>query len=217
MALKNPIGFSIKTFAFTSKVQLRQDILQSLKSSPALREEIRRVFQMANRRIQNIESKELVSPAVMALNKGDIQGFTKFSMKHSWEDLKAEYGKAVAFLRQPTSTATGVREYNAHLMKAYDLAKDEFDLMAKKIQDKFLSVKDDNFVEQYLMRYKDYTGELETEAQDVSSQIESDAVMLAEALEKDIQREADSAADAISSEQSAIARGILDVFKKFGL
>ena len=214
---KNPIGFSIKTFAFTSKVQLRQDILQSLKSSPALRAEIRRVFQMANRRIQNIESKELVSPAVMALNKGDIQGFTKFSMKGSWEDLKAEYGKAVAFLRQPTSTATGVREYNAHLMKAYDLAKDEFDLMAKKIQDKFLSVKDDNFVEQYLMRYKDYTGELEMEAEDVSQQIESDAVMLAQALEKDIQREADSAADAISREQSAIARGILDVLKKFGL
>lgn len=214
---KNTIGFSIKTFGFTSKVQLRQDILQSLKSSPALREEIRRVFQMANRRIQNIESKELVSPAVMALNKGDIQGFTKFSMKHSWEDLKAEYGKAVGFLRQPTSTATGVREYNAHLMKAYDLKKDEFDLMAKKIQEKFLSVKDDNFVEQYLMRYKDYTGELEMEAEDVSQQIESDAVLLAEALEKDIQREADSAADAISSEQSAIARDILDVFKKFHL
>ena len=75
-----------------------QDILQSLKSSPALRAEIRRVFQMANRRIQNIESKELVSPAVMALNKGDIQGFTKFSMKGSWEELKAEYGKAVSFL-----------------------------------------------------------------------------------------------------------------------
>ena len=172
---------------------------------------------MANRRIQNIEKAELVSPAVMGLNKGDIQGFTKFSMKGSWEDLKAEYGKAVAFLRQPTSTATGVREYNAHLMKAYDLKKDEFDLMAKKIQDKFLSVKDDNFVEQYLMRYKDYTGELEMEAEDVSQQIESDAVMLAEALEKDIQREANSAADAISSEQSALARDILDVFKKFRL
>ena len=213
----NPIGFSGRTFGFTSKVSLRQDILQSLKSSPALRAEIRRVFQMANRRIQNIESKELVSPAVMALNKGDIQGFTKFSMKGSWEELKAEYGKAVAFLRQPTSTATGVREYNAHLMEAYDLTKDEFDLMARKIQEKFLSVKDDNFVEQYLMRYKDYTGELEMEAEDVSQQIESDVVMLAEALEKDIQREADSAANAISSEQSELARDILDVFKKFRL
>ena len=213
----NPIGFSTRTFGFTSKVQLRQDILQSLKSSPALRAEIRRVFQMANRRIQNIEGKELVSPAVMALNKGDIQGFTKFSMKGSWEELKAEYGKAVAFLRQPTSTATGVREYNAHLMEAYDLTKDEVDLMARKIQEKFLSVKDDNFVEQYLMRYKDYTGELEMEAEDVSQQIESDAVMLAQALENDIQREADSAANAISRERNAMARGILDVLSKFGL
>lgn len=213
----NPIGFSGRTFGFTSKVTLRQDILQSLKSSPALRAEIKRVFQMANRRIQNIESKELVSPAVMALNKGDIQGFTKFSMKGSWEELKAEYGKAVGFLRQPTSTATGVREYNNHLMEAYDLTKDEFDLMARKIQDKFLSVQDDNFVEQYLMRYKDYTGELEMEAEDVSQQIESDAVMLAEALENDIQREADSAANAISREKDTMARGILDVLKKFGL
>ena len=213
----NPIGFSSRTFGFTSKVQLRQDILQSLKSSPALRAEIRRVFQMANRRIQNIESKELVSPAVMALNKGDIQGFTKFSMKGSWEELKAEYGKAVAFLRQPTSTATGTREYNRHLMETYNLSKDEFDLMAQKLQEKFLSVKDDNFVEQYLMRYKDYTGELEMEAEDVSQQIESDAVMLAQALENDIQREADSAANAISREQNAMARGILDVLSKFGL
>lgn len=216
MAL-NPIGFSERTFGFTSKVKLRQDILQSLKSSPALRAEIRRVFQMANRRIQNIESKEIISPAVMALNKGDIQGYTKFSMKGSWEELKAEYGKAVGFLRQPTSTATGVREYNAHLMEAYDLTKDEFDLMARKIQEKFLSVKDDNFVEQYLMRYKDYTGELEMEAEDVSQQIESDAVQLAEALENDIQAQADRAADAISREQSAMARGILDVLSKFGL
>lgn len=213
----NPIGFSGRTFGFTSKVSLRQDILQSLKSSPALRAEIRRVFQMANRRIQNIESKELVSPAVMALNKGDIQSFTKFSMKGSWEELKAEYGKAVAFLRQPTSTATGVREYNAHLMKTYDLTKDEFDLMSRKIQEKLLSVKDDNFVEQYLMRYKDYTGELEMEAEDVSHQIESDAVMLAQALENDIQAQADSAANTISREQNAMARGILDVLSKFGL
>ena len=48
--------------------------------------------------------------------------------------------KAVGFLRQPTSTATGVREYNKHLMDAYDLTEDEFNLMADRIQDKFLSV-----------------------------------------------------------------------------
>ena len=88
---KNPIGFSVKTFGFTSKVQIKQEVISALQSSPQLRAEIRRVFQMANRRIQNIEKAGLVSPAVTALNKGDVKGFTKFSMRMSWEDLKIEY------------------------------------------------------------------------------------------------------------------------------
>ena len=209
----NPIGFSAKTFGLTSKVELKQAILESLKSSPEMRKEISRVFQMANRRIQNIENAELVSPAVMALNKGDIQGYTKFSMQGDWESLKIEYGKAVSFLRQPTSTATGTREYNRHLMATYDLSKDEFDLMAQKLQEKFLSVKDDNFVEQYLMRYKDFTGELETEAQDVSSQLETDAQIIADELQRDIENEAEKAAEQLSAEQQAI----MGTLSKFGL
>jgi hypothetical protein len=208
----NPIGFSDRAFSF-NKAVIKQRIIEAKMSSPEYRAEIRRIFQQANRRIQNIESKGLVSPAVMALNKGDIQGFTKFSMKHDWEDLKAEYAKAVSFLRQPTSTATGVREYNKHLMDAYDLTEDEFNLMSAKIQEKFLSVSDDNFVEQYLMRYKDFTGELEAEAADVSEQIESDAQMLQAALEEDIERSAQSALDNANN----IKKGLLGMLKKFGL
>lgn len=212
----NPIGFSSRTFGFTKEI-IKQEIIDAQMSSPQFRSEIRRVFQQANRRIQNIESKGLVSPAVMALNKGDIKGYTKFSMKHTWEDLKAEYAKAVGFLRQPTSTATGTREYNKHLMDAYDLTDEEFNLMAEKLQDKFLSIKDDNFVEQYLMRYKDFTGELEAEAADVSSQIESDAEMLQQALEDEVDRTAEEALQAIQSEASSVASSIINTLKKFGL
>lgn len=208
----NPIGFSDRAFSF-NKAVIKQRIIEAKMSSPEYRAEIRRIFQQANRRIQNIESKGLVSPAVMSLNKGDIQGFTKFSMKHDWEDLKAEYAKAVSFLRQPTSTATGVREYNNHLMEAYDLTGDEFNLMAAKIQEKFLSVSDDNFVEQYLMRYKDFTGELEAEAADVSDQIESDAQMLQAALEEEVDRSAQSALDNANN----IKKGLLGMLKKFGI
>lgn len=208
----NPIGFSDRAFSF-NKAVIKQRIIEAKMSSPEYRAEIRRIFQQANRRIQNIESKGLVSPAVMALNKGDIKVFTKFSMKHDWEDLKAEYAKAVSFLRQPTSTATGVREYNKHLMEAYNLTEDEFNLMADKIQDKFLSVSDDNFVEQYLMRYKDFTGELEAEAADVSDQIESDAQMLQAALEEDVERSAQSALDNANN----IKKVLLGMLKKFGL
>lgn len=208
----NPIGFSNRTFSF-NKTVIKQRIIEAKMSSPEYKAEIRRIFQQANRRIQNIESKGLVSPAVMALNKGDIKGFTKFSMKHDWEDLKAEYAKAVGFLRQPTSTATGVREYNKHLMDAYDLTEDEFNLMADKIQDKFLSVSDENFVEQYLMRYKDFTGELESEASDVSDQIETDAARLEQALEQDLEKDAQNVLDYANS----IKSGIMSTLKKFGL
>lgn len=182
------IKFSKSTFAKTSKYKIRPDILQMLDGSNAAREEIRRIFQVANRRIQNIESKDLVSPALQALGKGDIKGFTKFSMKHSWEDLKTEYSKAIGFLRQPTSTASGTREYNKHLQQQYDLTPDEFDLMAKKLNDKILSLDDSDFVEKYLMRYKDFTGELERTVSDVSTQIESEAVQLQNAIDKEIDR-----------------------------
>lgn len=186
------IGYSIKILNRLNKTKLRQDVIKAKESSPEYRAEIRRVFQMANRRIQNIESAGLMSPAVAALNKGDITGYSKFSMSgKTWEELKLEYGRAVAFLRQPTSTATGVRQYNAHLQAAYDLTADEFNLMARDLQGKLSSLSDSAFVDRYLMRYKDFTGELEQSAADISTQIESEAESIRRAIDAQIQKEAD--------------------------
>lgn len=186
------IEYSIKILNRLNKTKLRQDVIKAKESSPEYRAEIRRVFQMANRRIQNIESAGLMSPAVAALNKGDITGYSKFSMSgKTWEELKLEYGRAVAFLRQPTSTATGVRQYNAHLQAAYDLTADEFNLMARDLQGKLSSLSDSAFVDRYLMRYKDFTGELEQSAADISTQIESEAESIRRAIDAQIQKEAD--------------------------
>ena len=186
------IEYSIKSLNRLNKTKLRQDVIKAKESSPEYRAEIRRVFQMANRRIQNIESAGLMSPAVAALNKGDITGYSKFSMSgKTWEELKLEYGRAVAFLRQPTSTATGVRQYNAHLQKAYDLTPDEFNLMARDLQGKLSSLSDSAFVDRYLMRYKDFTGEMEQSAADISTQIESEAESIRRAIDAQIQKEAD--------------------------
>ena len=193
--IKNIIGFSKRTFALTGKFKIRPDILQKLEADNVARAEIRRIFQVANRRIQNIESKGLISPALHALNKGDITGFTKFSMKHSWEDLKTEYSKAISFLRQPTSTASGTREYNKHLQQAYDLTPDEFDMMAKKLNDKLTSLSDTDFVENYLMRYKDFTGELERTVSDVSQQIESEAVAVQKVIDNTVENLIDYTVD----------------------
>lgn len=210
---KNPIGFSVKTFGFTSKVEIKQEVISALQSSPQLRAEIRRVFQMANRRIQNIENADLVSPAVTALNKGDVKRFTKFSMRMSWEDLKIEYGRAVSFLQQPTSTVTGTREYRDFLKQKYDLTEDEYKLMEDDLIGKIASVSDERFLEQYLMQYKDFTGELETEAKDVSDQIESDAQALAESLQRDIEKKAEEVAQAAEDTVNKIYQAL----SKFGL
>lgn len=223
MTKQNPIGFTNKTFVLTSKVQLDKQILTAVESRGYLRKEIARVFQQANRRIQNVENSGIVSPAVVALNKGNITGFTKFSMRHSWEDLKIEYSKAVSFLRQPTSTATGTKEYAEHLKKAYDLDDKSFALMQDKLMGKIASVSDERFLEQYLMQYKDFTGELEQESKDVSDQIEDDAVKIENALDDALEQIGnDPNAEAFINDVDSYntdepLKRILDEFKKFGL
>lgn len=223
MAKLNPIGFSKRTFKATIKIHVDRQILEAIESRGYLRKEIARVFQQANRRIQNVEKTGFVSPAVVALNKGDIKGFAKFSMNHDWNDLKIEYSKAISFLQQPTSTASGTREYSTHLKKSYKLNDKEFKLMQDKLMGKIASVSDERFLEQYLMQYKDFTGELEQESRDVSDQIEDDAVKIENAL--------DAAIEQIAKDPNAEAfvngvdhfntddplKKILSEFEKFGL
>lgn len=197
------------------KQWVKNEIMVATESSPAYRKEIAKVFQRANRRIQNIEKSGLISPAVTALGKGNIEGYTKFSMRNSdWDSLKVEYARAVSFLKQPTSTATGTREYNRHLMKAYGLTEDEFRLMSKQINDTLNSVADEKFVEQYLMRYKDFTGELEQAAADVSSQIESNAVSIQNALDKSLDEQAMLGGIEVASLDDNI-QGIIDTLNQF--
>lgn len=223
MAKLNPIGFSARTFKATVKIHVDKQIMDAIESRGYLRKEIARVFQQANRRIQNVEKTGFVSPAVVALNKGDIEGFTKFSMNHDWNDLKIEYSKAISFLQQPTSTASGTREYSNHLKKSYDLNDKEFKLMQDKLMGKIASVSDERFLEQYLMQYKDFTGELEQESRDVSDQIEDDAVKIENALDaaiEQITKDPNSEAfvnDVDHFNTDAPLKKILSEFEKFGL
>ena len=210
------IEFTKSVFGATQRAKIKKEILQAVESSPEYRKEIARVFQMANRRIQNIEQSGQLSPAVQALNKGDVNGFTKFSMKGDWNTLKIEYGKAISFLRQPTSTAQGARQYGQHLQRMYDLTPDEYNLMARNLQGKLNSVSDSDFVERYLMRYKDFTGEMEQSASDISTQIESEAQSISRAIDAKIERQANEVADTMNKMQDDI-ESILSNFGKFGL
>lgn len=220
---RNNIGFSKKTFASTSNVHVDKQILEAVEKRGYLTKEIRRIFQMANRRIQNIERLGIVSPAVVALNKGDIKGFTKFSMAHEWDELKIEYAKAVSFLQQPTSTATGTKEYAKHLQTTYNLSDYEFSLMQDKLIGKIASISDERFLEQYLMQYKDFTGELESEAKDVSDQIEDEATRIENALDDAMEQLSKSPTseayvnDVDEYNDDKKLKDILDSFKNFGL
>ncbi len=78
-----------------------------------------KVFQQANRRIQNVTSKGYNSSAVaQVIAERGKRNYTYFSganldptNKTQWERLKFEYQKATAFLNNPTSSATGAKQY----------------------------------------------------------------------------------------------------------
>ena len=107
---------------FSESVLTPQDAIDlvGVKSgTPDLKKQMLKTFQKANRRIQNIKNADLSSPAVQQLisERGD-KGYTFFSGANldprnpiDWEQLKYEYGRAIAFLNNPTSSARGARQY----------------------------------------------------------------------------------------------------------
>lgn len=100
-------------------IELDKKIMNEVKGNPQLKREINKVLQKANRRIQNVTNAGLASPAVKAvIAERGKRGYTYFSInalnpksETDWEMIKYEYGRAVAFLNNPTSTATGARQY----------------------------------------------------------------------------------------------------------
>lgn len=84
-----------------------------------------KTFQKANRRIQNVVNAGLSSPAVQqVIAERGKRDFTYFSGANldprnpiDWEQLKYEYGRAIAFLNNPTSSATGARQYIRYMQR----------------------------------------------------------------------------------------------------
>ena len=107
---------------FSESVLTPQDAIDlvGVKSGTSdLKKQMMKTFQKANRRIQNVRKANLSSPAVQQLisERGE-RGFTYFSGANldprnpiDWEQLKYEYGRAISFLNNPTSSATGARQY----------------------------------------------------------------------------------------------------------
>lgn len=95
------------------------DLVGVKEGTSDLKKQMLKTFQKANRRIQNVRNAGLSSPAVQQLisERGE-RGYTYFSGAKldprnptDWEQLKYEYGRAISFLNNPTSSARGARQY----------------------------------------------------------------------------------------------------------
>ena len=95
------------------------DLVGVKSGTPDIKQQMTKIFQKANRRIQNVRNAGLSSPAVQQLisERGE-RGYTYFTgagldprNPTEWELLKYEYGRAISFLNNPTSSATGARQY----------------------------------------------------------------------------------------------------------
>lgn len=182
------------------KNKVKKEIIESIEGNAEFRKEIRRVFQQANRRIQNIEKAGIFSPAVAALGKSDIKGYSKFSIQGfgndggDWKEVKKEYARAISFLNQPTSTASGARDFERQVKKQLDIPDD----LWKGIRDNIIG--NYNSVSGKLLEalpYSDFMQEVYSRARDSSSQqIEDEARQLADELQRSIDDSAEAVANA---------------------
>ena len=214
---KIEIKFSVKVTKNLNKEKMRDEIINSTESSPALRKEMARVFQIANRRIQNIEKTGEFSPAVASLGLTGTEGYSKFrigkfnpSVGGTWADAKREYSKVVAFLNMPTSTATGTREFNQQVKKQLGVPDDLYGAIADKL------LGDYNAVSSQMLNAIPYT-DLVQEYYDrsylsASSQMERDAKEIADNLQKAIDENARQQVETIDKVVDAIVDGLKNSF-----
>ncbi len=213
------ISYSARTTKKLNKNKLSKDIMQAIKGSPELRKEIKRVFQVANRRIQNLEKSGIMSPAVIALGeRGTWSRFSKFSIKHfgnegeSWESLKRQYAKAISFLNQATSTVTGAKEFKNHVQKQTGITdKKLFDSVYDSI------ARNKSSLDRKLMYAQVYRTMIEniysTVSRKTSNQIESDSQEIANEMERNIKQVADEMANEVDSRTDEILNSLLKGFK----
>lgn len=193
--------FSKKVTKNFSKEKARKDIINAIEGNSEFRKEIRRVFQIANRRIQNIEQGGYYSPALASLGKSGVKGYSKFSVKgfgntgSDWNTLLKEYTKAINFLNSPTSTATGAKEFELQVKQKFNVPDDLWDYVKADVIGGTTSMSDEML--QKLPYSQLVEGAYDSAYRSVSSQIEKGAIDLAKGIQSDINRTAEQMANTV--------------------
>ena len=193
--------FSKKVTKNFNKEKARKDIINAIEGNAEMRKEMRRVFQVANRRIQNIEQGGYYSPALASLGKSGVKGYSKFSVKgfgntgSDWQSLLKEYTKAINFLNSPTSTATGAKEFEMQVKQKFNVPDDLWDYVKADVIGGTTSMSDEML--QKLPYSQLVEGAYDSAYRSVSSQIEKGALDLAKGIQSDINRTAEQMADSV--------------------
>ena len=193
--------FSKKVTKNFNKEKARKDIINAIEGNAEMRKEMRRVFQVANRRIQNIEQGGYYSPALASLGKSGVKGYSKFSVKgfgntgSDWNTLLKEYTKAINFLNSPTSTATGAKEFELQVKQKFNVPDDLWDYVKADVIGGTTSMSDEML--QKLPYSQLVEGAYDSAYRSVSSQIEKGALDLAKGIQSDINRTAEQMADSV--------------------
>ena len=193
--------FSKKVTKNFSKEKARKDIINAIEGNSEFRKEIRRVFQVANRRIQNIEQGGYYSPALASLGKSGVKGYSKFSVRgfgntgSDWNTLLKEYTKAINFLNSPTSTATGAKEFELQVKQKFNVPDDIWNDVKADVIGGTTSMSDEML--QKLPYSQLVEGAYDSAYRSVSSQIEKGALELAKGIQSDINRTAEQMADSV--------------------
>lgn len=199
------------TVAKGLKKHLEKNIINAIEGDKEMRKEIARVFQQANRRIQNVEKSGVFSPAVASLGKGDIKNYSKFSVKGfgnsgaDWKALKKEYAKAVSFLNQPTSTASGAKQFEKQVKSQMNVTDDLWKGIRDSVLGNYNSVSSDLLL---ALPYADFIQDIYDKARDSSSKmIEQDAKAISDEIQDNINKTADIMATSLSNAIEEMAKG----------
>lgn len=191
---------------------LNQDITNAVIGSRGLKTLVNKVLQQANRRIQNIENAGLASPAVKAIySERGKKNYTYFSTSglnplnpNDWEVIKYEYGRAMSFLNNPTSTATGARQYIKY--QANQLNNIPFE-SANKIVDLATEPTIDEYGNVNIFSYGEILDTFKNDVMTTENEMERNGERYAENLEQQLQ-------NVISTISTSLNGGFLDRFIK---
>lgn len=200
--------FSKSVTSDLNNVEL-QLLLNFQEGTAELKNKMNKIFQRANRRIQNIKKAGLASPAVKAvIAERGTKDYTYFSGRGlnpsnttDWDLLRYEYGRALAFLNNPTSSATGARQYIKYQANRLNIPFES----ANKIVDIATDPTIDEYGNVNIFSYGEILDDFKADVEKIGDEIGTNAVDYAKNLE-------DYLLNSWNSKRSADGSGLLDRF-----